>query len=164
MFPFKFIAAIIVGISLIIYVAFAYFKNIAKAKAARKLAEQIEKQPHLAQEIADKLTSILVELDFDFNKMHSKLLTLTYELEIFHHRIYKCYPLSDNCFLLITTYEYLNTTSENSVEKFYMLNYKIELDKQLQKIRILSDNEKDKLQNEFKASFIKEFFKKYINR
>jgi hypothetical protein len=164
MFSFKFIAAIIIGIVLLIYVAFAYFNNIAKAKAARKLAEQIEKQPRLAQEIADKLTSVLVEIDFDFNLIYNKLLNLTYELEFFHHRIYKCHPLSDTSFVLITTYEYLDTASNNSVEKYFILNYKIELDKQLNKVRILSDNESNELQNQFKASFIKEFFKRHINK
>ena len=150
-------------LGVLVFISFIYFKNIVKIKRASKLGDKIEKDPSLAIDLSNKLDSLIYELDCDYNIIFDKLSKLKFEMEILYHRIYKCHSISYNTFLIITTYEHLDTSSANSVEQLIPLNYKFSLDKSTNKVKIYSDNVMNNKLNDFKKSFLKGFFKKYIN-
>lgn len=155
---------LIVLLFALIILSILYIIYSMKHKTARKLAEKIENDPKIALELSNKLNSFFVETDFNFDELHDKLSRLKYELEISYHWIIKCHAFNSDTFLIMTTYEHLDTSKSDSVEKVIPLNYKFCLDKTANKVRIYSDNADDLLLNGFKRTFVKGFFKKYMGK
>lgn len=164
MFSGKIIIKAIVGLGTLIVLGFLYLRNVVKANAVGKLGEKLANDPDLAMNLSNQLDSVLAEFEIDYDDTYLKLSRLIYELEVSYHRLYKCFPLNSNTFLIITVYEHLNLSKGSSVEKIIPLNYKFVLDKYSHKVKIYSDNLADQKLTGFKKSFVKEFFRKYLER
>ncbi len=156
-FLFKVSAAIVTFIVLI----FLYFKNIRHANKIRKSAERLENDWSFARQLADSTNNLIAEIPCEIAPLYLKLDRLIYEIDIQDHHLIKCHKLDDHTFLLITSYEHLNTANPNAVEKLVQINYKFILDKSNNKVLIYSDTSFFTTYDVRKV-FIRGFFKKYV--
>jgi hypothetical protein len=162
MFSARLTVYLIVGVVLLTFFTILLIRNSIKTKRTKNLARRIEKDPQTAINISQELASLMVEIDCPYNKLFEKLDRLKYELDISYTRIYKCHKLNDTSFLLITSYEHLDTSKSDAVENYFEYNYKFQLDKARNKVSIYTDGKENVKNIEFKKSFIQGFFKKYI--
>jgi hypothetical protein len=154
----------LIALSTLIVLSLLYFRNVVKANAVSKLGDKLEKDPDLAMTLSTKLDDLMAEFEIDYNDTYTKLSRLIYELEVSYHRLYKCFPVNSTTFLVITVYEHLNLSNSSSVEKIIPLNYKFVLDKYSNKVKIYTDNLSDQKLTGYKKSFVKEFFRKYLEK
>jgi len=142
--------------------AFIYFRNAAKSNSTMKFGNRVATDPRFALSLSQELNSLVMEISGDHETIHDKLSRLCYELDVFFHRVYKCYRLNDYTFLLITTYENADTNSSHGVGNIVMLNYKVELNKEANTVKVYSNELPTPAAVELKKSFVKGLFRQYV--
>lgn len=145
----------IVGVTLLV-LGWLYFRNKKKTNKVLRLSKLVDSDHKLAMRLFNELNNEIMTLDIDYNDALDKLKKLKYELEFFNHTVHKCHKYNDDNFLIITTYQYLETYG-NGIESIKNINYRFHLDKKSKKLTIFSDDDITLLR--YKRIFVAGFFK-----
>lgn len=158
----KFLLKVSAALVTFIVLIFLYFRNVRHANRIRKTAERIENDWNFAKQIAENTNRFIQDIHCEISTLSHKLERLIYEIDIQDHHLLKCHKHAENIYILITSYEHLNTANADSVEKLVQINYKFVIDRPNNKVAIFSDDGFTTTYDVRKV-FIKGLFKKYFD-
>jgi len=154
----KFIIYAVFTILFAIFIGIKFLKFNSDLKKTEKQADFLRENSFEAKNFASQLNTLCFEASVDTDLVYSKLNSLKYQKDFGSHTVYLCMELSRSSFLIITLYEYLDTSKENSTEVLFKINYRVNLNHTDGTLQFYSDEKV----NDFFISRKKDFIKRFI--
>jgi hypothetical protein len=153
----KFVAYAVITVLFTIFIGIKFIKFNSDLKKTEKQADYFKENPFEAKNFASQLNTLCFESSVDTELVHSKLSSLKYQKDFGSHTVYLCMELSRSSFLIVTLYEYLDTSKENSTEVLFKFNYRVNLNHTDGTLQFYSDEKMDDFFISRKKDFIKRF-------
>lgn len=153
----KFAIYAIGTVAFTIFIGIKFLKFNSDLKRIEKKSDFLKENPLEARNFASQLSSLYLEKNAETEEVFNKLSSLKYQKDFGSHTVYLCMELSRTSFLVITLYEYLDTSKENSTEILFELNYRIVLNYVDNTLQIYSDESPKESISKLKKDFIKRF-------